>query len=555
MGLLEPPELTTVLRWVLRAILVSFLVWLVRRRQEDDEDEEDGEQEAEDDGAARRLAQTKSGRAARPVQGMTRQAMQRRNEPYANQAANLRQRRPGGAEDVNDLIDRVSKPKEMWEARKSGEPLQIRKQNGQAQPAPPPVKQETGPSGASPLSALLSTTASQSSPSAVSGSLSGGIPPGGGTKIPHPSNGAKEERLARAREEQKNMLHGHSRPVTCITWNKDGNLLFTCGKDKLVCVWSFPDGECLGKYTGHSGAVWSCSITADSRWLVSGGADNQVIVWEARMSRELARVELPGVVRCVEWAGGSRDPSEEEPVSSELLVTSNNKFGREPPQLMVWKFEVAGEDGEGALSMVSKITGLPTAASQVRWGLGDETLASAHENGEMVFWRVDDGTELRRLKVHDGVVSKFDFSSDHQVLVTVSLDKSIKLWDLAEGSEGKLLFKSDMDRPLNGVAFGPLIRRQVVGSADERPKSCCLIAAGGQDVRDVAGSSVDGQFETLLLNLGSSKDFPAELEVVGSVKGHFGPVHTLAFSADGKAIASGSEDGYVRLHTFDKHHA
>ena len=35
------------------------------------------------------------------------------------------------------------------------------------------------------------------------------------------------------------------------------------------------------------------------------------------------------------------------------------------------------------------------------------------------------------------------------------------------------------------------------------------------------------------------------------MRGHFGPINTLAYAPDGRGYASGAEDGYVRLHTFD----
>ena len=41
-------------------------------------------------------------------------------------------------------------------------------------------------------------------------------------------------------------------------------------------------------------------------------------------------------------------------------------------------------------------------------------------------------------------------------------------------------------------------------------------------------------------------------EELGRVKGHFGPINTLAFHPSGKGFSSGGEDGYVRVHQFDQ---
>ncbi len=54
-----------------------------------------------------------------------------------------------------------------------------------------------------------------------------------------------------------------------------------------------------------------------------------------------------------------------------------------------------------------------------------------------------------------------------------------------------------------------------------------------------------GQFEAKFYHLIFEEEF-------ARVKGHFGPINTLAFHPDGNSYASGGEDGYVRLQAFDK---
>mmetsp|Transcript_108282 Transcript_108282/g.305234 ORF Transcript_108282/g.305234 Transcript_108282/m.305234 type:complete len:542 (-) Transcript_108282:67-1692(-) len=521
------PDVTTIIRWVLRATLVLFLTWFIRRRQDDD-DEDAEEADAHEsrhipNNGKPRTTATRSGGPSQQQQ-----YYQQRQDPHSYNNT-MRQRRPeGGNYDVNAVIDKISKPKDLWEVRKATDGVnQIHKRSKATLEKKDDKVDKIPP---------YEEFAGGSLPPFVGGNGSGNSALSGLMKQ---SAAAKEKARKAREEEEKKTLHGHERPVTFITWNHDADLLFTCGKDKIVCAWTFPEGEQLGVYRGHSGAVWACSVTTDSKWLVTSGADRLVLVWEARTANEVARMELPGVVRFVEWASVGVN-------GVERFVTCHNRFASHPASLTVWRFD--GTTIEEQL----RITTLPTPASQVRWAIGDEELASCHENGELIFWKADTGAEVRRLQAHDAAITRFDFSIDREVVATASLDKSVKVWDLAGGSEEKLIFKTKTDRPLNAVALGPIKRGEFLAAPSERPQACSVIAAGGQDARDVAKSSGDSeQFGTLMYKLGSAEEFPGELQPDGVTKGHFGPVHTLAFARQGNAIASGSEDGCVRFHIFD----
>lgn len=514
----QKPEVTTVIRWCLRVILVVFLAWLVRQRPDQEEEEETDERQNE-------TRRPSVARARNNASNRTIARLQPRRDPYPPAMRQRRFGQTGESVDFDAVINKVSKPKEMWEVRKSGEgPPQIfRRQDSMH---PDGEEWDNGPG----------SFAKPSESSTPKGSVAGG-----GSN----SGASSAKQVARDTIKGKeSTLHGHERPVTFITWNYDCNLLFTCGKDKIVRVWSCPDGECLGSYMGHQGAVWACSVTSDSRWLVTSGADRLVIVWEARTSRELSRVELPGVVRFVEWAGGSSSPACTP--DNERFVTCHNRFGVNPATITIWLF-----DGT-AIEERLKIAQLPTPATQVRWGHADDFVVSAHENGEIIFWRADTGALVRKIQAHDVAISKFDFSSDRELIATASPDMSVRIWDLGKGSEGKKIYTAETDRPLNAVAVGPLTRSVAIGTPTQRPKNCTIIAAGGQDARDVTMcSSTTEQFGTMLFQLGADEAFPSKLHANGMTKGHFGPVHTLAFARDGSAIASGSEDGCVRLHIFD----
>ena len=66
------------------------------------------------------------------------------------------------------------------------------------------------------------------------------------------------------------LMKGHERPLTFLKYNRDGDLLFSCAKDHTPTVWFADNGERLGTYRGHNGAVWTCDVSSmSSFWCYS----------------------------------------------------------------------------------------------------------------------------------------------------------------------------------------------------------------------------------------------------------------------------------------------
>jgi WD40 repeat protein len=63
------------------------------------------------------------------------------------------------------------------------------------------------------------------------------------------------------------LLQGHERSLTQVVFNPDGDLLFSTSKDHVVNVWYSHNGERLGTYNGHVGAVWTVHVNRTSPYL------------------------------------------------------------------------------------------------------------------------------------------------------------------------------------------------------------------------------------------------------------------------------------------------
>ena len=149
-------------------------------------------------------------------------------------------------------------------------------------------------------------------------------------------------------------------------------------------------------------------------------------------------------------------------------------------------------------------------------------IASAYEN-TITLSAIDTNRNVATLSEHAEDVTALLFSPDSKVLASGSADNTIRLWN---GDTGQLLsfpLKEHTDDVLS-VAFSPDSQTLATGSADHTIR--LWSATTGQHL-----ATLEEQIEWGVV----------------THKGHTGDVTALAFSPDGKTLASGDTDNTIRL--------
>lgn len=156
-------------------------------------------------------------------------------------------------------------------------------------------------------------------------------------------------------------------------------------------------------------------------------------------------------------------------------------------------------------------------------GAGNLMIFRIHED------RIVEGEgNIHVVEAHEGKINRIQFNQEKTLFITASKDTTAKLFDSKDLICRKIY---STPAPINHAAISPLFEHVMTG--------------GGQDAKDVTTTAArQGKFMVRFFHMIYTEEF-------GRVKGHFGPVNTVAFHPSGRGFASGGEDGYVRVHNFD----
>ncbi len=323
-----------------------------------------------------------------------------------------------------------------------------------------------------------------------------------------------------------------------VAYHPAGELLATGFGMKTIIIWDVGAGVLKERhrFDAHKLAVTSLAFSRDGRRLVSASFDGMAKVWDTQTWEELAVLEgkpLGGLWCAAMHPGGRRI----------ALAGLNKTVGLWTP-----------EGGE-----LRELPGHEDRVTGVAFHPDGRLLASSSDDATVRLWDIETGRAIRT----EGDPGKFrfscvSFSPDGRYLAAGNDGGALRLWDTATGRE--VFRRVHQSASVRRLAFSPDgCRIATIGAADRAV--VIWDAATGRDLLSLHGHPgevwnldfrADGQ---ALASVGTGMirvwQAPGRQRTAESgrliLRGHEERVDALAFSGDGRRIATASWDRTVRV--------
>ncbi|MET7986839.1 MULTISPECIES: WD40 repeat domain-containing protein [unclassified Streptomyces] len=349
-------------------------------------------------------------------------------------------------------------------------------------------------------------------------------------------------------------LTGHRRAVNAVAFGPDGRLLVTGSSDRTVVLWDVTDASRptrVVRLTGHRRAVNAVAFSPDGRLFASGSTDWSVILWDVTDRSSPMRVatlvhERPSWLFRDGWRQGGVHAVGFDPDGRFIACAVDRA-------VTVWDLSDPARPSRGAPVTHHRRVWQTGPVATLMFGPDGRLLAtgSSGDKNTGVLWDVSDPMRPARTAVvrpqartwpkaltsgGAPAVHSVGFSRDGRLLATGSGDLGVVSGTYGSWRRGAVIVW-DITDPAHPVEMGtgslPLAGRGDTGQM--------YAVAFSPDGRSLASGC-----ENATVTLWDVTD-PTHLTVTAQLTGHRKAVRGLAFSPDGRVLASGSADSTVKL--------
>lgn len=324
----------------------------------------------------------------------------------------------------------------------------------------------------------------------------------------------------------------HRGVISASSLDRQKEHLVTSSWDHSVKLWDFEKGNLLRTFLGHRSEVWSVALSPDGRFIASGSKSGGVRIWPT--AQQSKQEEIAG-----SW----------NPLAFSEDGTSLGASGSDGSFAI---FDL----GTGTLKKAfpsphgSSPSWRPRAISVAK----NLTLLAEAKGPGLVVIRDLKAEREKELKVGESGIRQVALSPDGRELVVVCGRNQMSWWDLESpghpvttGEATGVQFSSDGSTLVSLIENGPAI---VWDTATRKERSRIRLSSGSRGSRVTL--SPDGKTLAATRGFMDHENAITLWETVngnplGSLRGHKQGVWSIAFSADGKTIASSGGAGNIRL--------
>lgn len=362
-------------------------------------------------------------------------------------------------------------------------------------------------------------------------------------------------------------LGRHSETVEGVAFNADGTRVVSASADHTVQMWDADRGEPIGDpMTGHTEIVWTVAFVSGGNEIVSGSNDHLIRVWNGAVGQPISaplrghqglvtsvaisphgdRIASGGADKTVRLWNPETGKQIANPLTGHTGVVTSVAFSPAADQVASGSADgtVRLWQADGSALIKTLHAGQPVYS--VAFSPHGDQLASAGGDGTITLWDVQSGKPTSLPPRDNGVVLAVAFSPQGDRMASGGVDGMLRVW----GANGQLLWERDTLAELSNQT------RWRLGLASGRPSVITSVAFSADGKRIASGTAdwqpdnvnAGGVIQRWDAGSGQSAGDPMHPPVGGVMAVAFSP--SLDEQADSR-IASGDSDYYVRLWNAD----